>query len=132
MKAMSLTLVFIILFPTWGLAEDNPTPTPQGQNVVVVTEGQAAPFTGLLVKEARMTELVEAELSVADLRGKLEIERRFAKSIEDTLEKRLLEATKPTPWYEQPDTNRWIGFAIGVVVTGLVVWGGVEVMKAIK
>lgn len=103
-----------------------------GDEVVVLKQGETAPFAGLLVKEDRFERFLEAELKVEELKGRLEIQERLGLKIESIYSARLEEAVKPIPWYQSADFNRWLGFFIGVAATGLVIWGGSEIVKAVK
>lgn len=99
-------------------------------DIVPVLKLKPAPFTGLLVPEGRFTKLLEAELKLDTTEQKLQAQIRFTDSLENMYKKKLEEAAQGPEWYEEPSFNRWLGFTIGVVVTGLVVWGGVEIVKA--
>ena len=102
------------------------------QDVVPVKEGDPAPFSGLLVKEARFTKMLEAELSVEELSGKLKIQEGLTSKLELIYSTKLEEAVKPLPWYQGPEFNKWLGFFLGVAVTSLAIWGGSELVKAVK
>jgi len=117
--ALSLTLLLSL---TPAIAED----------VIVLKQGEAAPFAGLLVKEQRFNRFLEAEMKVEELKGRLDIQERLGLKIESIYTARLEEAVKPIPWYQGPEFNRWLGFFIGVAATGLVIWGGTEIVKAAK
>jgi len=103
-----------------------------GQGVVPVEEGKAAPFTGLLVPEAKFTKMLEADLVVEDLKGQLKIQQGLTVKLEQVYSARLEEAVKPVAFYQTPEFNRWVGFFLGVAVTGLAIWGGSEIVKAVK
>jgi len=100
--------------------------------VVPVAEGTAAPFTGLLVPEARFTKMLEADLAVEDLKGQLKIQQGLTVKLEQVYSARLEEAVKPVAFYQTPEFNRWVGFFLGVAVTGLAIWGGSEIVKAVR
>jgi len=117
--------------PTAERAEVGPPPSTEAEpGITPVLKDRKAPYTGLLVPEGRFTELLEAELQLDTTKRKLEVQLRFTDSLEDMYKKKLEEAAAPPEWYETPSFNRWLGFTIGIVVTGLVVWGGVEIVKA--
>jgi hypothetical protein len=120
--SLSLSLAFLLATITPALADD----------VLVLKQGETAPFAGLLVKEARFNRFLEAELKVEELKGRLDIQERLGLKLESIYTARLEEAVKPIPWYQGPEFNRWLGFFIGAAVTGLVVWGGTEIVKAAK
>jgi hypothetical protein len=111
--------VFFAIFPAWA-----------GDNVQAIKKDDPAPFTGLVVKEKRFTELVEAELTATDLRVKLDIQERTSKGIEEVFERRLRQATEPPPWYKTNEFNFWVGFTLGIVVAGAAVYAGVKVVEA--
>ena len=98
--------------------------------VVIMKQGEVALFTGLLVPEKRFIESMEAEVAAKKLKMELEVERRFTLNLEKMYKSKLQESTKPVVWHRTTSFNRWFGFTIGVVLTGLAVWGGAEVVKA--
>ena len=104
--------------------------TADEPDIVPVLKLKPAPFTGLLVPEKRFTQLLEAELKLDSTEQKLAAQVRFTDSLETMYKKKLEEAAAGPAWYETPSFNRWLGFTIGIVVTGLVVWGGTEIVKA--
>lgn len=99
---------------------------PTVLDVVVLMKGDPAPFSGILVPELRFKKYVRAELKVVDLEFRLQSQITFSTNMESMYLKRLEEATRPRPWYERPSFNRWLGWGLGVVTTGLIVWAGVE------
>ena len=101
------------------------------QDVVSMKKDERAPHAGLLVKESRFTKLLEAEMDVEDLKGQLEIQRRLTSNLESMYTRRIEEAVN-LKWYEKPSFNRWLGFGIGIIVTGLAVLGGAQLVKAVK
>lgn len=103
-----------------------------GEKVVMVEKDNPAPFTGLLVPELRFTKLLEAEITAEKLAGELKIQKDLTDNLEQVYNEKLREAVKPLKWYETPAFNRWLGFGIGIVVTGLAVWGGIEIAKAVR
>lgn len=98
----------------------------------MVEKDNPAPFTGLLVPELRFTKLLEAEITAEKLAGELKIQKDLTDNLEQVYNEKLREAVKPLKWYETPAFNRWLGFGIGIVVTGLAVWGGIEIAKAVR
>jgi len=107
-------------------------PVVDAQTIAVVPaqEGKPAKFTGLLLTEEYFTELLEADLQLDLTKGELRVEKKYSISLETMYKKQLDKALKPTPWYKTPSFNRWLGFSIGVVVTGFAVWGATEIVKA--
>jgi len=105
---------------------------PAVPSVTPIKEGATAPFTGLLVPESRLAELLRAELRVELLRGKLSIQEQTAQALEAMYLGKLEQATEPVPWYRTESFNRWFGFGLGVAFTGLAIYGTVELSKAIK
>jgi hypothetical protein len=120
MKVLALTVVISLSMVGQAWADDV---TPQ-------KAGEPAPFTGLLVPEARFTELLEAEIELVKLKKQQKIDEKYMLNLEDMYKKQLTEATKPPKWYETPSANRWFGFTIGIVVTALAVYGGAQLVKA--
>lgn len=101
-------------------------------DVIPLEESNPAPFTGILVPEARFIQLLEAESELVLLRKEHEVQQRFAASMEKMYKKQLSNAVEPSAWYETPVANRWLGFVLGAVATSLAVWGGIEMVKANK
>ena len=99
--------------------------------VVPIQENEPAPFTGLLVPECQFAKLLEAQLAAEDFKGKLEVQKNLTADLELIYAKRLEVAMSPK-WYESPLFNRWLGFGIGVVVTGFAIWGGSELSKKMR
>ena len=104
----------------------------EDQSVVPVEKDQTAPFTGLLVPEARFVKLLEAEQEVPVLKGQLKVQTTLTEKVESLYSDKLVEATKPPSWYQTTEFHRWLGFFLGVTVTCLAVWGGNELVKAVK
>lgn len=102
----------------------------QGPEITPVKKGEQAPFTGLLVPEARYIELLEAEMERDNLKVKLRLEMKYITDLELFLTTKLKEAAKSPAWYETASFNRWFGFTLGIIVTGAAIWGGVEVVNA--
>ncbi len=120
MRAITILLLLALASPAWPA------------DVVLVKKEALAPFTGLLVPEARFTELLSAELKVQELQGKLSIQEKTAQALEAMYLGKLKQATSPVAWHEKPGFNRWLGFGLGLVCAGLAVWGAVEFGKTIK
>ena len=108
------------------LSEDN---TPAELEIVPIKKGAVAPFSGLLVPEERFVELLQAELRAELLEGKLRIKDKTERALESMYQRHLKRATEPIPWYEKPSFNRWLGFGIGVIFTGLAIYGTVQISK---
>lgn len=119
-----MTAISIILAASLFASE---APEP---GVAPLFEGDAAPFTGLLVPEKRFTGLLNAELKLDITERKLVVEQQYSKELDLTYREKLKEATKEQRWYETPSFNRWLGFGIGVVVTVLSIYGGVKIVEA--
>ncbi|MHA1573299.1 MAG: hypothetical protein ACTSX8_04840, partial [Alphaproteobacteria bacterium] len=108
------------------------TPAPESLEITPLKKGGTAPFTGLLVVEARFIELLEAENKVRELEAKLAAHGRTAGLIEQVYLRKLEQATAPPPWYDGATFNRWLGFSLGIVATGLAVWGATEITQEVK
>lgn len=120
MKIITFALATLLAFPAVA------------QDIVPVEEGKLVPYTGMLVPEDRFIELLEAEIELEGLKRKYEVEKRFNEAMETMYKKKLEEAVSPPDWYETPTANRWFGFILGIAATGLAVWGGTEMVKAIR
>jgi len=104
----------------------------EAQTVVPLEQNEAAPFTGMLVEEGRFTELTEAELDAEELRSKLKIKDRLLLDLESVYTEKLKAATRPAPWYQSMEFQRWLGFALGVAVTAIVYFGSSQLVEATK
>lgn len=124
--------LILLLLPWLATAVLTGLAWAEDQSVVPVEQGQAAPFTGLLVPEGRFTQLLEAELEAQEAKGKLKVQERLTEGLESLYSKKLAQAVEPTPWYKSAEFHRWLGFTLGVAVTCLAVWGGNELVKAVK
>jgi hypothetical protein len=122
MKAIAV-IVVLSMVPAWALATEE---------VVPVQAGKAAPFTGLLVPEQRMMELLKAEAEVDGLQQKLKIQIKYADSLDAMYMEQLKKATAPEPWYRDPRLHATIGFVVGVAATSLAVFGGVKIVEATR
>lgn len=118
MKIIAFAL--LLAFPTAALADD----------VTPVLKDKPAPFTGLLVIEERFVKMLDAELAVEELSGRLKIEQRYAENLEKMYTKKLEEATAPPAWYDSPTFRMGFGFTLGVVVAVLAVYGGARLAEA--
>ena len=114
--------LFVLLFSISSLAGE----------VTVLEEGKPAPYTGLLVKENRFTELVEAEIEVQELTAMLKAQRQLSSTLEHFYLDKLDEAYKPLKWYQTKEFHRWTGFVLGVAVTTAAIWGGAELIKTTR
>lgn len=117
--AFTVAVILFMSMPAWAQ-----------EKVVPLKAGDAAPFTALLVPEARLTELLEAELELEKLKKQQKVDEKYMLSMEAMYKLQLAEATKPPKWWETPSANRWFGFTIGIVVTALAVYGGAQIVKA--
>jgi hypothetical protein len=90
--------------------------------ITPLKKNTAAPFTGLLVPEARYVELLEAELSAKSLRGTLEAYKIKDQAMEQFIEKRLQRLADPPLW-EDPKVALAVGLVVGVVATAAATFG---------
>jgi hypothetical protein len=115
MKRALLIVYLAVAMATPGLAQDTP-------DMVPIMQGESAPFTGMLVMESRFIDYIKLQMRVDELEQRLEIQKRLTVNIENLYASRLQE-TAQQEWYQTPEFNRWLGFGIGVLVTGLAVYG---------
>jgi len=102
------------------------------QEATALKKGEIAPYTGLLMSNRRVTELLEAEIERDKLKGQLRVEQRYAEGLDLMYREQLLRSSTPPSWWQSSRFQWWFGFTIGVVATGMVIYGSVEVYKAIK
>lgn len=122
MKRAVAALV-LLSFVRPALAADAPDTAP-------VMEGKPAPFSGILVREARFVKLLNDELKVPALEGRVLIEQRFGASIEEIWKSRLVEAVKPEPWWRSPYFHLFIGIVVGGLLTAAAIFGGAKIVEA--
>jgi len=103
-----------------------------GAGVVVLKEGEPAPFKGFLVPEIRFTQLLQAEIDVADLKFKLDLELKKSAELEKLYLDGVGKLAKPIHWSEGVTFNRWLGFGIGVIVMGLAIYGGAKLQSSLQ
>lgn len=100
--------------------------------VVPLLKGSEAPFSGLLVPEPRFREMLLAEGEVYAFQDRLASERKAYDDLEKAYLNALDQSSKPKPWYQSAEINRWLGFGGGVLVAALVTFGVVEVYKVTR
>lgn len=120
MKATALLLVFALASQV------------AAQDHAAMLEDQPAPFSGVLVREARFAEYLQLQLRMEELEGRLEIQKNLVMEIEQIYSEKLETATRPARWYESPGTNQVFGFLLGVTVAVAVFFGGAELAKAMR
>lgn len=118
----ALALVLALAMPARALA---------GEEVTPIAKEQPAPFTGLLVPEPRMIDLLQAEIDAEQRAAELAIERDYSKSLDSMYKEKLAEATKPPAFFDRPDVRFWGGFILGGVAVGFAVYGGAKLVQAI-
>jgi len=128
-----LVVACLLCFVPGGLlAQEPPPPEPTLTVVVPVIKGSEAPFSGLLVPEERFRQLLLSESFSEAFREKLEVERKACNDLEQAYLTALDLASRPKPWHQSPEINRWLGFGAGVMIAALVTFGVVEVYKVAK
>lgn len=118
MKALIIAYLVVVLSAP-ALAQDSAPVTP---DMIPIMIGEPAPFAGMLVMESKLIDYIKLEIRVVELEGNLRIQKRLTTNLENLYSERLKVAAKEE-WYQTPEFNRWLGFAIGVLVTGLAVYG---------
>lgn len=102
---------------------------PPDPQVVPLTRNYRAPFTGLLVPEARFIELLEAERWAKELEVRIDAVEQSAGAIEAVYRSKLKDVVA-VPWYDSPSLNRWVGVILGAAVVGGAFWLAVEIQAA--
>lgn len=120
MKVIALLLVFALASQV------------AAQDHAAMLEDQPAPFSGMLVREGRFIEYLQLQFKVAEMEGRLNVQKNLVLEIERIYTEKLEQATRPTRWYESPGTNRIFGFLLGVTVAVAVFFGGAELAKAMR
>ncbi len=126
--------LLVVHGPVYGQAPpDTREPAENSTKLIKpILKDQLAPFTGLLVPEARFVEMVEAELAVDDLKGKLKIQTNLTTNLESIYVKRMEEMAKPPKWYQTGEFQFWLGFTLGFVATVAATYGAVKIVEATK
>jgi len=139
-RLASIAAIAILLAWPYGDAYgDDPVPTAQlpvtadaaqpEPNVVPLEAGQPAPYDGLLVAEQRFLAYAHLQLANDELAGRLGVRDRLLHETADQLAKARTsaqETAKPGFW-ERNDFV--IGFLLGAVATGVLVYGAVNVLE---
>ena len=122
---MKLIAAAILVFftPVAVAAELDTTP---------VAEGKPAPFTGVLVREQRFIKLLDAELKVPTLEGRLLVEQKFSAGIEAMYKSKLEDAAKPPPWYQTPFFNFMLGIVVGGAIAAGAIAGGAKIAESLR
>lgn len=154
-KYLSALCALVLLVPHRALAEPTLQSIPPGDDkIVVVREGDKAPFTGQLfdnatalrwanwlqqykammpLLEQRDDKVCHAKLEYSDI--VLKLEQKKSEAIEKDLRVRLVVAEKARvkaehdaahpAWYATP----WFGFGVGIVTTVAITYTTVKVTK---
>ena len=122
-----IAAVFLGVFLAAGLALAD-TPEEQTVPVVAIEQGDPAPFAGLLLTEAAYQVALDARIRVVEqdamLSGRDEAIARLQAEL-DAAANAPVPMCKDTWW----GNYGWaVGVVGGVVATGLLVWGAVEVL----
>ncbi len=118
--------------PTAEAAErlqEQPISDSRGPDVVPLKKGAPAPYSGVLVPGDYFAELLKADVAREDAEARLRVEQKFGASLETMYNTKLVQATKPPPFYKSSSFNRWLGFTGGVMVTILAVYGGSKLIQ---
>jgi len=95
--------------------------------ILAIMEGTPAPFSGILVSEDVFTEYLQLEVELERERLRNEMLTQELEQTQTALllqlrecqrERDELAATLANPrWIDRPETNRWIGLGMGIIVT---------------
>jgi hypothetical protein len=98
----------------------------QGQ-ILAIMEGDPAPFSGILLSEDVFTEYLKLEVELERERLRNQMLQQELEQTQQALMLQLRECQRERDeltmalanprWIDRPETNRWIGFAGGVLVT---------------
>ena len=109
-RIMSLCVAFALMCTTLGY----------GQEAIALKKDESAPFDGILVSSHRIEELIQSEIERDELKIKYETLQKIKKIEQGAYEDALRSNKK---WYKNPQVNRAAGFLLGVLFTGLAVYG---------
>lgn len=114
--------------------EEHPATDESQPDVAPLEVGQAAPFDGILVSEARAVAYARLQLHVEELMGRLVVRERLLTETAEALAEARAEIGEAVThrcevsFWEQHDGT--IGLIVGAAIAGLAVWAAVEVLDA--
>jgi hypothetical protein len=132
-------LLSLLLFSLPSSALGDPEPAPvavataepaPSLDLVEVGQDQPAPFAGILMTQEKALAYARLSLDVDEARGRLGVRERLLAEVTEQLAEAqgaAGEADDPGWWARNGFT---VGFVVGAVATGVLVWGAVEVLKA--
>ena len=116
-KSLAFMLVIlIVLFPIVSVGAD-------AQKAVPLTKGEQALFDGILVPPKKMKSLLAKASEVERLKAQNDLLLSRLKGTKKIYEDELVKAIEDPGFWDKPDTQRWLGFILGIFVTGGAVWG---------
>lgn len=101
-------------------AAPDPRPVPRSApDNVPLLKGDPAPFDGVLVSEAWLINREETADQRDTLKGQVGVLAKLAADLQAEAFEGLTRTAEAArlQWWEEPSTNRWIGFALGVGLT---------------
>lgn len=125
MRAAAI-FALLVFAPALARADE---PASQPADTAPVVSGKPAPFSGVLVREKRFVKMLDAELQVPALQGKLALEQRFSAGLEDMYKARLKDAVAPEPFYKTQTFAYIVGFVGGALITAGAIYGGAKILE---
>lgn len=139
MKLLVATVIGLCLsLPIHAYGQPTPAEHPAADesqpDVAPLDAGQTAPFDGILVSEARAVAYARLQIHVEELMGRLVVrERLLTETAEALAEARAAIGEAQTHRCEESwwSSNKMtVGFLLGVVGSGLLVWAAVSVLDS--
>lgn len=137
---VAIYIAILLLVPSRVFGQpsvDTPEESGPAPEVVDLEEGLPAPFSGLLLTEARFLVYAGQQVRITELEGRLEIRERLLRETADELAEvraRIGEETEAAREAAEPGfwsrNSFWFGAVVGLVATGALVWGAVEVLRS--
>ena len=134
-KLIVLTLLIFLMTENSYAVSTSVSPL-SGESVVLIEKGLPAPFKGYLFPEDKAQEIRKELIELDSLRA---MESSYQKSIDIYKKNQDLYDYKTNVLLDQNEklakavsSNKYdgyIGFAVGILVTGLSIWGAKEVLK---
>ena len=96
---------------------------------VALSQGEAAPFSGVLVSPEHAEQILVEEAQLVALQKQLEAERHVCDAVEAYWRQKYLVQARSVAWYDDPEVNRWGGFVLGFAAGVGVLYGGAYLVR---
>ena len=122
MLIIAMMVVVAFFIATCGVAMADEVPPP---DAIPLLKGQVAPFSGVLLPSKILEDLLKAKADAERLNAELKAAQKeldlTVRLYENQIRK--LTAELDPGFWRQAETQRWIGFSLGIIFTSGAVWG---------